>query len=383
MNIPNDTMIKSVPAAAELRRVTGFNPLRFLRQTFSVKTGKPVLKLDLPYKRLWFRLACPNGKMLLNPLRITEQTAIYEAAVYMDRADTEPLARVTSTMTVQEAPKGKYIEAAQDAALNEALENAGFGIQLCDFVECDGRSSFGSEVTLDAATGKPTVEAQTAPSSAAPVSVEAKATEKAAPVNAETPVAVEPVEQKQTAAPTTQTVPAKPAETKAPAQNVVDETAVQAAAAPAGAPAVLARETASTDEEETVPAAPEVQKTETTEEPSAVSAEEPVAASTVIQFPAAVSAPAETAPAVPQTTAETTASYSPDMSVEDICARMTPEEAKNVVVTSGFCKGWTLEQVAEKRQASLRYYMCAPNVDNVLKAAAQIMLDEVAQRKAS
>ena len=34
-------------------------------------------------------------------------------------------------------------------------ENAGFGIQLCDFVECDGRSSFGSEVTLDAATGKP------------------------------------------------------------------------------------------------------------------------------------------------------------------------------------------------------------------------------------
>ena len=155
MSIPNDTLISSVPAAAELRRVTGFNPLRFLRQTFSVKTGKPVLKLDLPYKRLWFRLACPNGKMLLNPLRITEQAAIYEAAVYMDRADADPLARVTSTMTVQEAPSGKYIEAAQDAALNEALENAGFGIQLCDFVECDGRNSFGSEVALDAVTEKP------------------------------------------------------------------------------------------------------------------------------------------------------------------------------------------------------------------------------------
>ena len=132
-----------------------------------------------------------------------------------------------------------------------------------------------------------------------------------------------------------------------------------------------------------MPAAPEVQKIETTEKPSAAATQEPVVASTVIQFPAAASAPAETAPAVPQTTAETTASYSPDMSVEDICARMTPEEAKNVVVMSGFCKGWTLEQVAEKRQASLRYYMCAPNVDNVLKAAAQIMLDEVAQRKAS
>ena len=376
MNIPNDTMIKSVPAAAELRRVTGFNPLRFLRQTFSVKTGKPVLKLDLPYKRLWFRLACPNGKMLLNPLRITEQTAIYEAAVYMDRADTEPLARVTSTITVQEAPKGKYIEAAQDAALNEALENAGFGIQLCDFVECDGRSSFGSEVTLDAATGKPAVEAQTAPSSAAPVSVEAKATEKAALVNAETPVAVEPVEQKQTVESATQTVPAEPATEEVPMQNEVDETAVQPAAAPADAPTPPVAE-------ETAPAAPAVQKIEIAEEPSAAAAQETVAANTVIQFPAAASAPAETAPAVPQTTAEAAASYTPDMSVEDICARMTPEEAKSVVVTSGFCKGWTLEQVAEKRQASLRYYMCAPNVDNVLKAAAQIMLDEVAQSKAS
>ena len=382
MSIPNDTLISSVPAAAELRRVAGFNPLRFLRQTVSVKTGKPVLKLDLPYKRLWFRLACPNGKMLLNPLRITEQAAIYEAAVYMDRADTDPLARVTSTMTVQEAPNGKYIEAAQDAALNEALENAGFGIQLCDFVECDGRSDFGSEVTLDAVTGKPAAETQTTQKTTAPAVVQKKP-EKAAPVRAETPVAVEPVEQKQTAVPAKQIVPAEPAEAKTPAQNDIDETAVQPAAAPADAPTMPAGETTSPGEEKTEPTAPEVQKIETTEKPSAAAAQEPVAANTVIQFPAAASAPAETAPVVPQTTAETTASYSPDMSVEDICARMTPEEAKNVVVTSGFCKGWTLEQVAEKRQASLRYYMCAPNVDSVLKAAAQIMLDEVAQRKAS
>lgn len=357
MSIPNDTLISSVPAAAELRRVAGFNPLRFLRQTVSVKTGKPVLKLDLPYKRLWFRLACPNGKMLLNPLRITEQAAIYEAAVYMDRADADPLARVTSTMTVQEAPNGKYIEAAQDAALNEALENAGFGIQLCDFVECDGRNSFGSEVALDAVTEKPAAETQTAPKTTVPAVVQKKP-EKAAPVKAETPVTVEP------------------AQAKTPAQNDIDDTAVQPAAAPADAPTPPVAE-------ETAPAAPAVQKIEIAEEPSAAAAQETVAANTVIQFPAAASAPAETAPAVPQTTAETTASYSPDMSVEDICARMTPEEAKNVVVTSGFCKGWTLEQVAEKRQASLRYYMCAPNVDNVLKAAAQIMLDEVAQRKAS
>ena len=149
MNIPNDALIHTVPAAAQLRQVPGFQPLKYLRERTSQKTGRTVLKLDLPYKRLWFRLACPNGRMLLNPLRITDQLAIYEAMIYTEKEDSQPLTRVTATATVSEAPNGKYIEFAQDNALDEALENAGFGIQLCDLIEGAGRSGHGSEVIID------------------------------------------------------------------------------------------------------------------------------------------------------------------------------------------------------------------------------------------
>ena len=44
------TMYETVPAAAELNKVPGFDPLKFLRRT------KDTLKLDLPYQKLWFRI---------------------------------------------------------------------------------------------------------------------------------------------------------------------------------------------------------------------------------------------------------------------------------------------------------------------------------------
>ena len=56
------TMYETVPAAAELNKVPGFDPLKFLRRT------KDTLKLDLPYQKLWFRMAHPNGRMRLTAL---------------------------------------------------------------------------------------------------------------------------------------------------------------------------------------------------------------------------------------------------------------------------------------------------------------------------
>ena len=47
---------------AALNHVPGFDPLKFLRRTISRKTGEDVMRLDLRYKKLWFRLACPTGK---------------------------------------------------------------------------------------------------------------------------------------------------------------------------------------------------------------------------------------------------------------------------------------------------------------------------------
>ena len=51
------TMYETIPAAAELNKVPGFDPLKFLR-----RAGNS-MKLDLPYQKLWFRMAHPNGRM--------------------------------------------------------------------------------------------------------------------------------------------------------------------------------------------------------------------------------------------------------------------------------------------------------------------------------
>lgn len=411
MNIPNNPLIKTVPAAAQLRRVSGFNPLKFLRQTTSEKTGQTVLKLDLPYKRLWFRLACPNGRMLLNPLRITDQLAIFEAMVYMNKDDAEPLSRVTSTATAAEAPNGKYIESAQDSALNEALENAGFGIQLCDLIENDGQADYGSEIILDANAAVQVVTAEETPAAtneavAAPSVVKASgatapATAPAtttASASATTPV---PVPATASASATAQTpaqasamasITATPSVEQVQSSNMgatvktaenaefqaSPETAPVASATPAGAAAEKPAPPSDTGEAASITPLEAVAQALSGKLATASGTE---VAQTVIQFP--TPAPAEEAPPMPQTTAQAapSAAYTADMSVEEIVEKMTLDEAKAVVVTNGTCKGWTIAQVAERRAPSLRFYVCSPTVDNVLKAAAQIMLD-ANQRKA-
>ena len=55
---------------------------------------------------------------------------------------------------------------------------------------------------------------------------------------------------------------------------------------------------------------------------------------------------------------------------------------RNELPHSGVCKGWTLAQVAERRAPSLRFYVFSDNGDNVLKAAATIVLNDMGMRKA-
>ncbi len=77
--------------------------------------------------------------------------------------------------------------------------------------------------------------------------------------------------------------------------------------------------------------------------------------------------------------------YTPDMSVEEIVSLMTLEEAGKVVVDTGVSKGQTIAEVAERRPPSLKYYRYGgydgPN--NILRAAAQVMLDSIEGQKAS
>ncbi len=76
--------------------------------------------------------------------------AIFEAQVYLHRDDPRPITNFISTMYAKNVPGGRYVQAAQDEALNEALDNAGFGIQLSDLVEPDSENEYGSRSVAQA-----------------------------------------------------------------------------------------------------------------------------------------------------------------------------------------------------------------------------------------
>lgn len=356
MNEKKKSLLTTVPAARELRKVPGFDPLKYLR-TIS-RNGEKMLKLDLCYKKVWFRLACPNGRMCLNPLRITDQMAIFEARLYANREDNASLlASFTSTQMAQNVPGGLYIRAAQDEALNEALDNAGFGIQLCDVAQVSDGSGFGSEIPLSqverhlqaaAAAGTPALETEpvkAAESDAVPVE---KATEEPKPAEtSEINAAGEPA------------APVQTAQEESVVSILDQESAVEL---PAG------------EATETVPAeeAPASQ-----EEVPAIGMSSAPENVTVLPMnsntePDAEAENGETASHAAEPDAQ--GGYTDDMTVEEICERMTMDEARNILVPLGTCKGWTLGQVLDRRPTSLRWYMVGcQDASNILKAGAALL----------
>ena len=297
-------------AVASLNHVPGFDPLKFLRRTASRKTGEDVMRLDLRYKKLWFRLACPTGRLKLNALRITEKMAIFEAKVYRDREDAEPLSSYVANCTLDATPGGLYVEAAQEEALDTALSNAGFGIQFADV----GSESeeYGSEV----------------------------------PVGAKAEIA-KPVQPK--------------AEVTEPVQKQA-ETVKSAKADPLDA--IMADD---------MPV-PEQVTAEVVEKPKTVVLESVQPAQTPVEPPQNVIVLEQEPPA---------AAYTQSSPVEEIRRQMTYEQAQNVIVDCGTCKGWTLAQVADRRAASLRWYVKGyQGENNILRAAAAIIWDSLQEKQA-
>ena len=312
-------------AVASLNHVSDFDPLKFLRRTTSRKTGEDVMRLDLRYKKLWFRLACPTGRLKLNALRITEKMAIFEAKVYRDREDTEPLSSYIANCTLDATPGGLYVEAAQEEALDTALSNAGFGIQFADV----GSESeeYGSEV---------------------PVGAKA---EIAKPVQVKT-VAAKPV---QTKAEVTESVQKQPEAVKVALQELVKADPLDAIMA------------------DDMPV-PEQTTAEVVEKPKTVVPESVQLVQTLLEPPQNVIVLEQEPPAT---------AYTQSSPVEEILQQMTYEQAQNVIVDCGTCKGWTLAQVADRRPASLRWYVRGYLGDNnILRAAAAIIWDSLQEKQA-
>ncbi len=342
MNEPS-TMYHAVPAVSELNRVPGFDPTRYVRR------GANGPKLDLNIKKLWFRLKYPNGRIKLTTLKITDQLAIFEARVYFDKNDIDPVSSFTAKSEQGQTPGGNYIEMAQHSAVDEALSSAGFGIQ---FIPADSTPVTGTvpKAAPAPAAPKPAPKVPTPP----PV--------KTAPPQTEAVVEPAPTP---TPAPAKKTAPpaaASPVSKAPPPQVTVDETA------PVEAP--VARETAP-------PAASVVPETPVADAaPVETTPAESVSGDSVSEEPLPISEVAsEPEVTEEQGTVEPAVRYTKDMDVETIMSIMTAEEAKEVIVPTGSCQGWPLSQVADRRPLSLKWYTTGYNGDNnILRAAAAIMM---------
>ncbi len=295
--------------------VSELNRVKGFDPTRFLRKTKDGPKLDLNVKKLWFRLKYPNGRIKLSALKITDQLAIIEARVFFDKNDTQPVSSFTAQTNNQTTPGGLYIEMAQHNAIDEALSSAGFGIQFVPANE--SRRPLVSESEIPKVEEKPIVEVPT-------VKVEAPIEKKVEPEQVVEPIVEETVEP-----PVVQAIVEEPITEvpTAPIAEKVESAPVEEAPAPV----------------------------ETKPEPEVVA---PVNEVTEIQED------------------ENNLSYNKSMSVEEICALMTEEEARNYVVPVGTCKNWTMDQVASRRPVSLKYYLSPAYTgdDNILRAAATIML---------
>ncbi len=277
--------------------------------------------LDLKIKKLWFRLKYPSGRIRMTSLKITDQLAIIEARVYFDKNDTQPVASFTAQRENKATPGGLYIEAAQHTAMDEALSAAGFGIQFI-----------------------PATVSETAPVQ-----------------NAGSAFRQE-TEQRQE-----KMSPAPEKDISAPAGETPDTVSGQPV-----------KETAAAAMEEATPVA---------QTPKAVLAEQEVPAenqtAAVLETAEEVlSEKVQEEAAEIQDNGERPTAYTKDMPVDDICSMMTVEEAGNIIVPAGTCKGWTLSQVADRRPVSLKWYLTGySGDDNILRAGARIMQSLVEEKR--
>ncbi len=306
------TMYETIPVVSELNKVQGFDPLKFLRTT--KQGGK---NLDLKYKKLWFRLKYPAGRIKLSALKITDQLAIIEARVYFDKNDAQPKSSFIAQRDAKTTPGGLYIESAQHAAIDQALSDAGFGVQFTQITP-----------SADETSVVPTTESQSETVKAASAADSAQEETAAEPV---TDTAVKIISEETVAESVIETV----VDETVPEQTVANDTSIS----------VTADGELTTADEEAAEELREVfEQSDETVSPEA---------------------------------------YTKDMPVETICSMMSYEEAGNVIVPVGTCKGWTLSQVADRRAASLKWYINGySGDDNILRAAATIMqtsLDEMSK----
>ena len=291
-------------------------------------------RMPLRYRKLWFQLTCPRGRIRIIVHPHTKDAASCTAEVYLDKKDSKPVSACTAACSRKEAEN--FLKAAENRALTGALIQAGF----------------------------------TRPEKLTPVPTRQK------------PPRPEPVSPVGNQLPDGQLLPSSEKEGNAQNQEkpIHKEKALPDAnifqtvdpADPIPFPVSGQIPTASLPSRE-VSEQKETGQTENQRTDAPISASSGRTGKPEALIPPA----AAKEPEVPQPSTGQIAytSYTP---VEEIKKDMTLEDALLTRVNTGACQGMTLEEVCRERFPFLRWYVYGYNGnDNILRAASQIVWDSL------
>ena len=400
MTMNSACMYDEVAEIRNLNRVEGFDPRKYMRLIQNEgQAGK--YYLDVAYRKLWFRLRYPEGKIVKKILKLTEQVAIVEARVYLNRNDHEDNfisnALAQKYMTADGQFGNKFVELAETAAVGRALSDAGFGLQFADRegdmdpevteAPFDAQMVAGmggmlpegtymdSALQEDAAGNGEILQEETFPGQ--------YGIEEYIPMP-------EDVEQAMGMPPAMQQAGAAPAASGQAAQGTALAAARQAAqgTAPAAARQVAqgtAPAAARQAAQGTAPAAAQTQQPSQGITPAMQNnqaAQTPAQGGTAAQNanrPAAQKAgntAGRNAASAKGGNAQAAGGIRRDMPVEQIYPMLNRDSAAAVVIPMGYNKGKTLGQVAVEKPANLQWYVDSyGGPDNLLRAAAKFLID--------
>ena len=154
----NEAAVNNMSIINGLNKVEGFEPSAFLRKLIG-ENGEEQFYLDVKYRKLWFRLMHPEGKITKRIVKIENDFVIIESKVYLNRND--PVDAYISCAFAQRWRKDddayglKYVETAETAAVGRALADAGFGIQFSEPGEDQDSSLVDAPVTIPDGAGIP------------------------------------------------------------------------------------------------------------------------------------------------------------------------------------------------------------------------------------
>lgn len=309
-------MYEQETAVAALHQVEGFDPRKFMR-LIQKEDQSSRYYLDVAYRKLWFRLCYPEGKIVKTIRSITAQMAIVEARVYLNKNDPDDsyVANAFAQKFREDSEIGqKYVELAETAAVGRALSDAGFGLQFAD-----REKEMDPEVTE------------------APIDEE---------VMAGTPICPE---------------------------NIPEEVFGSSV----GEPLMEDMIPGQCGIEDYIPMPDEIMRVA---EASKEEVQQPKAALQPKAAPQPTKKPEQTPQEQfmqNNVAQESTVGITRDMPVNDIYEKLTRDLAVKVVVSAGCYKGKTLGQIAVEKPGSLQWYVDSyKGPDNLLRAAAKYLLDQ-------